>query len=319
MNRDVSTPDLVRAGPRVTWPSFGPRPVFDAADDAAAAAAATAAAAAAAAAATAAADKAAADAAAKVIADKAAADAAAAALAADVAAGKITAREAELTAANAARAAELKVASDALAAAQARLAEFDGLSATEAKAAATAKKAAEVAALEAAGDYKRLRTMMAEAHAAELAAEKAAHKTKDTALEAAQRTINDLTIGTSFTGSPFVTTELALPPAKARQIYGAHFGVEDGKVVGYDKPAGATARTKLVDAAGQPLPFDAAMKKLVEADPDRDSLLVSKLLPGAKSKTVDAKIKAEGIAPGTGLNRIEAALRAGQLPAVVAK
>ncbi|MCY1309996.1 hypothetical protein D9M70_601460 [compost metagenome] len=74
-----------------------------------------------------------------------------------------------------------------------------------------------------------------------------------------------------------------MTPSKARVIYGQHFDLVDGKVVGYDKPRGAANRTALVDSLGEPVQFEEALRKIVEADPDKDHLLKAKVKPGAGS------------------------------------
>jgi hypothetical protein len=83
----------------------------------------------------------------------------------------------------------------------------------------------------------------------------------------------------------------------------------------YDKPAGAKDRAPLVDAKGDPLPFDAAIAKLVDADEDRDSMKKSKMKPGSGSTTTTATTTTAANEPAAtegGLSKIQAALRAQQ-------
>lgn len=173
-------------------------------------------------------------------------------------------------------------------------------------AAATAAKAEEDR-LKAAGDFERLKQMMVEAHQKELSEVKAAAEANRSALESALAQIQDLTVGQAFSQSEFISKELVLTPGKARVVYGNHFDIVDGKVVAYDKPKTAADRTPLTDGAGQPLAFEAAIKKLVESDPDKDALIKSKIAAGANSKTDNTK-PADKKADVTGLARIEAAL-----------
>ena len=98
-------------------------------------------------------------------------------------------------------------------------------------------------------------------------------------------TVDELTVGQSFASSSFIKDNLVLTSAKTRALYGSHFEMKDGELVGYDKPAGSTDRTPLVDAGGDPLSFDEALKRLVESDPDKDTLLRAKGNPGAGSRT----------------------------------
>lgn len=138
---------------------------------------------------------------------------------------------------------------------------------------------------EARGEYDRLIKQMADSHKADRETLVSTISVKDTTIAGLQKQIADMTVGQAFTGSEFIKGELTLTPTKARVIYGAHFEFKDGAVIGYDKPAGASDRTPLVDAAGQPLSFEDALKKLVDADPDKDQLYRSKVKPGAGSST----------------------------------
>jgi len=269
---------------------------FDAADDKAAADEAS----------RIAAEKVAADAAAKAIADKEAADAEAA----RIAASKIPEAEAKLLK-------EVMAKKKLIEDLQEKLKGFDGVDPTEfkklteqKKEAEKAKKDAEKKAAEAAGDIDRVKKIMVEEHERTLAEAVAAHDVTKQALAKKDAEINDLTVGQAFNVSPFVTTELVLTPTKARAVYGAYFESKDGKVVGYDKPAGAAERTELIDGKGKPLPFEAAIRKLVESDADRDHMLKSKIAAGAGSKpgASGAKVTVEGDGEPRGLARLSAAL-----------
>ncbi len=185
----------------------------------------------------------------------------------------------------------------------------------EKKSAEKAKKDAEKKAAEAAGDIERVKAMMAEEHKKEL--DTVASQLEEARKEMGRREaqINDLTIGQAFSNSNFVSDELVLTPSKTRAVYGAHFGYEDGKVVAYDKPAGSSERTKIVDARGEPLSFEAALRKLVEGDPDRDHILKSKLGAGAGAKPGSSKTKSsEETSELYGSARISAILSKGGMP-----
>lgn len=158
------------------------------------------------------------------------------------------------------------------------------------------------------GDFERVKTMMAEEHKRELDAEKEKTKKNKDDLTEANRVINELTVGAAFSASSFIGSDLVLTPAKTRQIFGHHFELEDGAVVAYDKPRGKSERTKLVDGQGHALGFEEALRRLVDADPDRDSLMKSKLAAGAGSKTTEEKPNTQTEARGAG--RILAALEA---------
>lgn len=128
---------------------------------------------------------------------------------------------------------------------------------------------------------------------------------------AMQAQIVELTVGHSFDNSGFIRDEMVLTPRKARVVYGDHFDVEDGRLVGYDKPRGTGERTKLVDGKGEPLGFEEAMRKIVEIDPDRDNLLKSKLKQGADSadkKPAVVEVALSKKPEPKGISKIEAAL-----------
>lgn len=200
-----------------------------------------------------------------------------------------------------------------------RLAAFDGIDLDEVKGLLKEKQERELSDLEKRGEFERVKAQMAEAHQRDVEAAKAAYEPKvaelTEALNKREQVITELTIGRSFSESTFIRDSLALPVTKTRVLYGAHFELQDGKIVGYDKPAGATDRTPLVDANGNFLDFDKAMEKIVEGDPDRDNLLKSKIRGGSGSHN-DPNITAEdkNKKPLTGRERILAAVSAGQLP-----
>lgn len=164
-------------------------------------------------------------------------------------------------------------------------ASLNGLDLEEARQLLAAKKEAEEKALEAKGDYERVKQRMAEEHQKEVDALKAQIAELAGAKTASEQRIADLTVGTQFSQSQFIQEELVLPPTKARALYGQYFEIEDGQVVGYDQPRGATNRTALVNAYGQPLPFDEAMRKIIEADPEKDHLIRAKAKQGAGSNS----------------------------------
>jgi hypothetical protein len=259
-------------------------------------------------------------AAAKVISDAAAA---AEAEAARIAASKLSASEAALLKDSMAHKAKAAAAQTALDAANLALEAFKGIDPTKAKELLAAQKVAEAAAAAAeeaaaikAGEWDRLKTQMAATHKTELEAAQGAGASNATALAAALATIDDLTVGSQFNTSPYVADELVLTPSIARTVYGSHFDTVNGATVGHDKPRGAKDRTPLVDASGNPLKFDDAMKKLIEASPDKDRLVKSGIKAGARSATREVKSGTTTRDPNElrGMARIAAGLAAGGLP-----
>lgn len=251
----------------------------------------------------AAADKAAAD---KAAADKAAADKAAAERNDD---GKTDDEKAELLKEVMEKKKKLKDAEAERARLETELKKFEGVDLDKIRALIDAEKAREEKELEAKGEFDRLKQRIAEERANEkktfeeqIAALRADLEKKDTV-------IDGLTVGSDFANSKFITENLVLPPRKARTVYGAHFESVDGRTVAYDKPKGEAGRTMLIDAAGEPLPFDEALKRIVDQDPDKDNVLRSKASPGAQSKTSPGRPADKPVPGVTGASRIALALQ----------
>jgi len=164
----------------------------------------------------------------------------------------------------------------------------------------------------AAGEFAAVRTRMAGEHVKAIELKDEAIAAERARISGLEKTIRELTIGTSFASSVYLRDETLLPPRQARLSYERHFEVVDGIVQAFDKPAGSSDRIPLVDARGQPLPFDEAMKAIIDADPDRDALLRAKGTPG--SGVVPGGVKVPVTGGGgeelTGLDRIAAGLRA---------
>lgn len=152
------------------------------------------------------------------------------------------------------------------------------------------KDDAEKARLESKGEWEKLKERMASEHTKEkqtLADQIEQYKAQ---LTNVSQTIERLTVGHNFDNSKFITGETILTPRKARLIYGSYFDVDaNGSVVGFDKPRGESGRAQLINGEGNPLPFEEAVKRLVDADPDRDDILRSKRKPGAGSGTEGGK------------------------------
>ena len=177
--------------------------------------------------------------------------------------------------------ARLKSEVDALAALKKQLEDLGGLDSL--KTLVDQRKTEEQKQLEAKGDWERLKARMAEEHTRELTTYKEQLTSAQEKLNQMANQMNELTIGNMFASSKFISEETTMTPTKARVIYNGHFELVDGKVVAYDKPAGAADRTPIVNSSGDPLGFEEAMKKIIEADPERDYLLRAKQKPGAGS------------------------------------
>ncbi|MBE0438046.1 MAG: hypothetical protein IBX56_19885 [Methylomicrobium sp.] len=188
-----------------------------------------------------------------------------------------------------------------------QLKRFEGVNLDEVKALLKERQESEARQLEAKGEWDRLKANLVEQHTAEKARLEEQINGLSSALSSKDASIVELTIGSEFRGSEFISQELTLTPSKAQIIYGSHFEYEDGKLVGYDKPRSASNRTMLIDASGEPLRFDTAMRKLIEMDPDKDRLIKSKVKPGANSGSSSSTGQPRG-EQLKGIGRIQGAL-----------
>lgn len=190
---------------------------------------------------------------------------------------------------------------------QKQLKAFEGLDVEAAKTALAKVKEAEMNEAEKRGEFERVKEQMRADHQKTVDTLNAQIEELKGALGTRDTTINELTVGSAFSQSAFIKENLVLTPTKARVIYGGHFEVQDGNVVAYDKPKGASDRAPLVDGDGSPLSFEAAIAKLVEIDPDKDNLIRSKIKPGSDSKPSAGKPENKS-AELTGLEKIAAGL-----------
>lgn len=179
-----------------------------------------------------------------------------------------------------------KVAADAKAAldaATAKLREFDGLDPAELRKLLADKADAERKEAEKRGEYDRIIAQVRDEAAKREKALADEHTSTKSQLDAAQKRIDELTVGYSFTNSKFLTDETVLSGDKARKLYGDHFEIEDGAVIAYDKPRGSSERTPLVDSNGNRLAFEAAIEKIVKGDSDFERIAKSKMRTGPGS------------------------------------
>lgn len=225
---------------------------------------------------------------------------------------KPTDAEAKLLKENLKKKEQIQALSDQLTQATEKLKEFDGLDAKQLRELLAKQAEAEQAELEKKGDYDRLKQRMSEEHQSAVSKLTEQIAALQQSLDASNSAVNELTIGSQFNNSPYIKEKLILTPNKAKALYASHFDLVDGQLVGYDKPRGASGRTAFVDANGSNLPFDAVMTKLVEADPEKDSLLRSNVKPGAGSGTSEGSNKKAGseiAAEKSSIDRISAGLK----------
>ena len=230
--------------------------------------------------------------------------------------GKPSEREAELLKETMQRKKQLKEKDEALSELQKQLKAWEGLNPEEVRNLVQVQKEAERQKLEEKGQFEKVKEQMNEAHQAELQKLQEQIEALQNEVSGRDGMIEDLSVGNTFNSSKFIADELTLPVSKARTLYGNHFERgENGKIVGYDKPRGSEGRAPYVDASGEPLAFDAALKKIVDSDPDKDSLYRSKAKPGAGSST-DQKAgesSEKGNSLAMGRDRIKAAIDSGGL------
>lgn len=190
-----------------------------------------------------------------------------------------------------------------------QMARFDGINPDDVKALMKERQEIEQKQMEAKGEWAALKERMAKEHQDEKERILKNLEAKDSLLNHQLAMIEKLTLTHQFDTSNFVRDELVLTSRKAKAIYGVFFDIdENGTVVGYDKPRGEQTRTPLVDAQGNALAFDEAMKRLIDADPDRDELLRSKRRQGAGSSTSAGK-PTEPVRNLSSLEKIELGLK----------
>tara|TARA_R110000851_G_scaffold59347_11_gene137431 strand:- start:17528 stop:18502 length:975 start_codon:yes stop_codon:yes gene_type:complete len=174
--------------------------------------------------------------------------------------------------------------------------EYNEMIAARADAAAAKAKTDEDAAI-AAGDFEKVRTQMSEQHDAALEALRVSSTAEAEDLRSklakSASVIEELTVGSHFNTSKFIGDDTIYTASKARRLYGDHFEVDAGKVIPYNLPRGSEGREILVDAKGNSAGFDEAMRRIIEADPEKDEILLGKMRPGA------------GSAPGKGAQKKE--------------
>lgn len=157
----------------------------------------------------------------------------------------------------------------------------------ELKALLDAKKEADRLALEKRGEYDRILEQVKTEHTTVVGGLEAKILELQTALEAKDNTLLDLTVGRAFTESPFIRDKSLVPASLARKEFGAHVDIVDGVAVVYDKPRGAAERTPLVDGSGKPKSFEEGIQALYTTHPDSAALIRAQGKPGAGSSTVD--------------------------------
>jgi hypothetical protein len=183
---------------------------------------------------------------------------------------------------------------------------FEGIDPAKARAALAAQAEAERKELEARGEYDRIIQQVRDQANTEIEAARAAADELRQQLDSIQRTVEESNVRTAFATSPFIRENLVISGEKVRVLYGTHFDIVDGDLVGYDKPRGEKDRTPLVGPDAKPLSFEAAVEKVVKADPEWERLGKSKMKPGSGS--TPGHLPATPEKPQSGTDRIRAGL-----------
>lgn len=202
---------------------------------------------------------------------------------------------------------------DELKAVKSKLSSFDGIDLEEVKTLLNDKQNAEIKKLEEKGQWDTLKEQMKQENAKLLAEQATKAAELKAIIEKQQEAIDRLTLGNSFNTSNFILNELNLSPEKAKIIYGQNFELDGDKVVAYDKPKSDSTRVPLVNADGDFLNFEDAIKKIIDADPDKNILMRNKTKQGAGSSTLPASAKIEQQKVKlTGIAKIQSALNSAQ-------
>lgn len=101
-----------------------------------------------------------------------------------------------------------------------------------------------------------------------------------TQAETLQQQLYDEKIGGSFARSKFIAEKLAIPNDVAQAFFGRNFEIKDGQIVAKDA-AGKEIYSRTPENAGSLAGFDEALSVLVDAYPNKDSILKSSGMSGA--------------------------------------
>jgi len=179
---------------------------------------------------------------------------------------------------------------------KAKLKEFEGIDPEKAKAdakkladAEKAAKDAEKAKAKAEGDFAKLAEIQQAEREAEMKTLTDERDAAQAKADKAQAAADAAAISVAFSNSQFLSEETILTPAKAEKLYSDLVEFEEGNIVVYDSPAGVDGRARVMDSQGKSLSFNDAISKVVNADPDKDTLLKTKAKPGGDTKTEKGK------------------------------
>lgn len=156
-------------------------------------------------------------------------------------------------------------------AAEKKLKEYDGLDPAEARNALEQIKNIDRKKLVDAGEVEKVKSEIAKGYETKLA--ELENKFKE-----AESQLYQEKIGGSFARSKFITDKMAIPADFVQARFGDQFKIEEGKIVAYDKSG-----SKIYSRAkpGELADFDEALEILVDAYPQKDSILKGSGASGA--------------------------------------
>lgn len=174
------------------------------------------------------------------------------------------------------------------------------------------KKTAEDEALRKAGDFDGLKARLIDEHKKQVQSLEGKSSqeigTLKKELDSASAEIRRLLVSNSFASSTFIKDELNLTPGKAERLFGENFKVvaTDGKrsVAAFlgDKP--------LTDAEGKAKSFDEALREIIDADEEKETLFKPKAARGAGSGNDNQGARGAPKEPLRGVAAITAGLSA---------
>jgi hypothetical protein len=166
-----------------------------------------------------------------------------------------------------------------------QLKRFEGIDPDQVRELLEERRKAEEKKLEEKGAFEAIKKQMRDEHEAALQRERLEKENLLNEIKKRDAEHAQIAVKSAFSGSSFIPSELTLSPRKVEALFGSHFEYVDGEIVGYDRPVTDSNKVPLIDGSGSYLNFDDALKRLVSADPEKDSYTKSKVKSGAGSSS----------------------------------
>ena len=172
-----------------------------------------------------------------------------------------------------------------------KLKEYEGIDPAKAKALLQEKADAEAEAkriekeaLEKTNNWEALRKQMVDEHNIKLSELQTQIDSYKNQLDSVKKEKETLFVNSKFEESNYIKNNLVLTPKKVQILYGEYFDLENGDIIAYNSPRGSEKRARMVDAEGSNLSFDKAIERIVNLDPDKNTLLKSTVHTGSNGK-----------------------------------